>query len=262
MTLASKYFHKINDNRLLKPSMGMFDALVQVQLAAGDSIVAWKTLAESLKTFKTIRSRSTRIHVPIGMARALVSDLKGKHIDYLRDRMRVAFIPLAHRGEILARLMYAALNSGVETESGDLDLSVALYQEYFEENGCGSASGIPMMAHINAIKAYGKQGNIEKAHEIFKSCIDDSFERELDVYIALLEVLAYAGKVDLFHQTFQELLNAKVELSAVACELLLSVTKGDSSLIQNQLKGFIACPTTQPQLTKAFPFSNALPKLK
>ncbi|KAJ3360735.1 hypothetical protein HDU91_004376, partial [Kappamyces sp. JEL0680] len=252
-TLAANYFSKVSGNRLVKPSMGMYDALLQVQLAAGENLVAWKTLVASLAAFKANRTRSSRVHVPIGMARALAKDLKGKHIDYLRDRMRLSFVPLAHRGQVVAKLMYAALYPG-PGEEPDAGLALALYNEIFDESGCASSSGIPTMAHINAIVAHGLQGTPDKALEIFQSMIDTSFDRELDAYNALLGALARANKKELVLKYFKDLQDNNLTPSAETWEAVLTVADPASvSEWKDQIVngGYIPSPVQHQHLLEA-----------
>jgi pentatricopeptide repeat protein len=165
-----KFFHKTNGYK----SMGMYTQLVKGLLAANSSVTAWKSVREALVQY-TDRNRTRRVHVPSEMAEALVQDLEGKHIDYFRDRVNLVNLPLEHRTQLISKMIYFASDT----------LAELLYQQ-FEKGACELAQ-TPVQATLNLMYVLSKNpSNGQKVQQLFDSCIDISFSREIDLYATLL----------------------------------------------------------------------------
>jgi pentatricopeptide repeat protein len=165
-----KFFHKTNGFK----SMGMYTQLVKGLLAANSSVTAWKSVREALVQY-TDRNRTRRVHVPSEMAEALVQDLEGKHIDYFRDRVKLVNLPLEHRTQLISKMIYFASEP----------LAEVLYQQF--EKGICELAQTPVQATLNYMHVLSKDAkNSQKTQELFESCIDISFSREVDLYSALL----------------------------------------------------------------------------
>ena len=182
---ASKWFHKIK-GASKNPSIGMVTAMMNVQLKSGEPLVAYKTISEGLSVFKK-RSGSTRVQFSAEMAQILAEDLKGKHIDYLRDNLRLSFLPMRYRGELVAKIMSASLQPKFQDEPL-VDLVITLYNEFHVVKGCVNDIPPSHVANISVIEAYGIKGMVDKAEKVFKDNIDTSFAREKDYYNSLITV--------------------------------------------------------------------------
>ena len=260
ITGANRWFQKIMGAKLLRPSMGMYEALTRAQLAGGESLVAWKTFAKSLTAFKYIRSKSSRVHISFSMAETLVEDVRGKHIDYLRDHMRLAFVPVAHRGEVLAKFMYAALNHS--SAPADAKLALSFYNEFYEKDGCASEAGITIMAHINAIKAHGMDGNLKAAQKVFDSIIDTSFDREVEAYNVLIQAYARAGDFVNAEKYLAEFKGHGLKPTVATYESMLLIASAQTDQLEKQKEikrlaeeidsvGCVVSPSSHPLVSSA-----------
>ena len=266
ITGANRWFQKILGAKLLRPSMGMFEALMRAQMAGGENLVAWKTFAKSLSAFKYIRSKSSRVHISFSMAEALVDNIRGKHIDYLRDHMRLAFVPVAHRGEVLAKLMYVSLNHS--TAAPDSKLALTIYNEFHDKNGCANEAGITIMGHINAMRAYGMEGDVKSTQKIFDSIIDTSFDREVESYNVLIEAYVRAGDKESAQKYLSEFKSHGLEPTVSTFESMIALVQEDKEEVKRLAKeidsnGCVISPKSHPLIAKAltengFPFLPTL----
>lgn len=217
---ANRWYRKAVGVATFRPSMGMFTALIETNLKAGESLVAWRCVTASMAAFKKARSKSSRVYIPFAMTQVLAADLRGKHIDYLRDRIRLAFVPMVHRGGLIAKMMHSALYPS--DSNGDVELALKLYGEYVADEGCVKEAEIPVMAHINAIKAYGMKGSIKEAVTIFNEMIDTDFVREGDAYNALLGAYASCNDKKGLMKLYQEMKGQGLKASVSTYEALLA----------------------------------------
>lgn len=171
---ALKWFYKKENVPGWKPSVGMYAALVKVYLSAGDSIAAWKTVKEALGS-------KPRVHVPSDLVRDLCLDLKGKPIDYLRDRIQLAGFSDRMKSAVFQKLMQVAV------EEKQPDLCVALYSEYHLTGGVAQDLFVPFRSHLSAMKAHGILGDMKSSESVFKVIMDEPQPPEADALDHLLD---------------------------------------------------------------------------
>jgi pentatricopeptide repeat protein len=247
LAAASKWFHKIK-GASKNPSIGMVTALMNVQLKAGEPLVAYKTIADGLDVFKK-RSGSTRVQFSSEMAQILAEDLKGKHIDYLRDNLRLSFLPMRYRAELVGKIMTACLQPQFQEEPLP-DLVISLYKEFQVEKGCVNDIAPSHIAHISAIEAFGIKGMVDSAEKIFKENIDTSFAREKDYYNALIKAYSRNGKRREASHLYADF-KAHGLLPDVGTFEALLTEENDKSAIKHYLKnimsgGIMAHPKLHP----------------
>jgi pentatricopeptide repeat protein len=206
-----KFFHKSNGFK----SMGMYTQLVKGLLAANSSVTAWKTVREALVEH-TDRNRTRRVHVPAELAHALIGDIKGKHIDYLKDRIRLVNLPLEHTTQLLSKMIYYA----------PTDLAQILYSQFGK--GICERTDTPVHATLNYMNVLAEGNESKMVQELFDQVIDISFSREIDLYTVLLKSK-----------------QSPEEIKAVYDDLVKNGLSVNGDMIESLLKGLDASLVTK-----------------
>ncbi|KAI8912138.1 hypothetical protein BC831DRAFT_491355 [Entophlyctis helioformis] len=204
LTAASRLFYKKENVPGFVPSTDMQAALIEAYILAGESLLAWRVLADpatdpskqpalpSHWTFgppQHLRNKQKRSseavseqaaaaslfqRITLDMVAPLAKDLSGKHIDYLRDRMRLANIPAEARSVVIAQLMRAALVDSPAYGAQDTKLALDLYGEFTAEGGSARGTLVPVSAHAAAVEALGIAGRTDEAVALFERTLEDA----------------------------------------------------------------------------------------
>eukprot|EP00842_Homolaphlyctis_polyrhiza_P006729 jgi/Hompol1/7057/HPOL_005170-RA len=196
LTAASRVFYKKENVPGFQPSSDMYAALIEAYVLSGSPLLAWRTLRDSLVPWKQKKSSLDEMrlprdrtktvpasdegvptiprHFPVSLVTPLAKDLAGKHMDYLADHFRLANLPTATRGMIIARLMQAALVDDV-FGAKDAALASALYAELTSPTGCARSTDVPPLANACAIEALGEQNaSIDTIVALFERTLEDA----------------------------------------------------------------------------------------
>ncbi|KAI8900420.1 hypothetical protein BC833DRAFT_618551 [Globomyces pollinis-pini] len=226
LTKATRWFYKKENVQSFHPSMGMYGELIKIQLHASEPLKAWKTLKESIDSFRKLKSHGSKFYVPSQISRPLVTDLKDKHIDYLRDHLTFADIPTKYRGVILGKLMSTA----VEREDKDAKMTLELYNEFTDANGCAFGEQVPLSAHWSAMIAHAVNKNIDGSKEIYDAIIGTSVSGETDTMIKLVQCYSLVGKKVEAFELYENMKSNGLKPTVNVFESLLSISTPEEQL--------------------------------
>jgi pentatricopeptide repeat protein len=236
---------------------------VEAYIERCDTVCAWKTLVEASVVYSWTSTVNKRSYVPLSVVRPFIYDLRHKntadpsrlgdlkHIDYLRDRMNHVEFPEKGRGYIIGRMMTAALTE-FKGRTADPTLALKLYEEYTSENGAAYNCRIPFISHIAAIKSYGLNGDMKSAQILFNRVIDESYDNELDAFIALIHGYSLNQQRERTLEVFEQMKKEGVELSVSIYEAVLAVAPDlapELAIVINS-SAIIPCLVKHPNVVK------------
>ena len=221
MAKAVNYFHEPKYK-----SVGMYTALINAYFKNKEPLLAYKCVKRAIKDGRR-NKQSGNVHIPADIAKLILADLKGKHIDYFRDMMK-----LADLGTMLAPLI-----SKLIAETTDPALGKQLYDEFI--TGSCQEFNVPITAHLGALKHVGSS-DAAAARSIFDRFIDVSLTKESDFYNELLGIYSKHEMKPQVHdlyaemkknglkpnlKTFESLLRVKVSVTEELYEKMIVPTK-------------------------------------
>ena len=188
ITKAVAMFNKKRLTQGFTPSLEMVSALMEAYVAVGDSLNAWRVASQHLTGHSHCQTADQ-------IGSLLANDAFGKHLDYIRDRMRLSALANVHRGHVLTSMMQSLVPSLMESGSTAEKASFALdlYNEFtLNDIGCARHSVPPLQAHMTAMlaNAYLKRSS----EEIFRQSLEDASHESSDslncLYATSLQALA------------------------------------------------------------------------
>ena len=190
-----KWFYKLENKVGFIPSAKMYGGLIAGYLASQDAVSAWKVVKKYANDFKSIHAGG---NVDSAIVLPLLNDLKGKHMDYLGDRLKAAKLNKTTRNAVLSKMIYQA---AITNDKKDASLAIELYKEY--EKGSLNDVSPTLLATVGAIQAHGTLGNVDAAQKLFDGIIEEAFDHESTLFATLAQALAKNNAVKALEELYE-----------------------------------------------------------
>ena len=188
-------------------SAGMWTALTRSYFKYNEPLLAYRCVKNAIKDGRR-NKQSSNFHIPVEMIQLLLSDLKGKSIDYFRDTVK-----LVNFGNALPLVVSKLILHSPEPNLG---------KTLFEEFTSGSCQGFdyPIAAKLGGIRQLGAS-DVAASRRIFDEALEKSQSRRADFYDEMLAVYSKHGKQAESNDLFKEMVREGIRPNLNTWESLL-----------------------------------------